>query len=65
MRRPRALEGDRRGHVTSVDKANVLETSPLWRKVATRIARDEFPEITAEHQLVDSTAMHLLARPRE
>ncbi len=54
----------RRGHVTSVDKANVLETSRLWREVATRVARDEFPGVTLEHQLVDSMAMHLLARPR-
>ncbi len=59
-----ALARSRRRHVTSVDKANVLETSRLWREVATRVARDEFPEITLEHQLVDSMAMHLLAKPR-
>jgi 3-isopropylmalate dehydrogenase len=47
-----------------VDKANVLETSRLWREVATRIARDEFPDIVLEHQLVDSMAMHLLSKPR-
>ncbi|MGH8077295.1 MAG: isocitrate/isopropylmalate family dehydrogenase, partial [Lysobacter sp.] len=52
-------------YVVSVDKANVLETSRLWREVATRIARDEFPDVALEHQLVDSMAMHLLARPRE
>ena len=58
------LARQRRGHLTSVDKANVLETSRLWRDVATRVARDEFPDITLEHQLVDSMAMHLIAKPR-
>ena len=43
----------------------MLETSRLWREVATRVARDEFPDVTLEHQLVDSMAMHLLAKPRE
>jgi 3-isopropylmalate dehydrogenase len=65
IRRACALARGRRGHVTSVDKANVLETSRLWREVATRVARDEFPEVVLEHQLVDSMAMHLIARPRE
>ena len=64
VRRACALARGRRGHVTSVDKANVLETSRLWRDVATRVAREEFPDVTMEHQLVDSMAMHLLARPR-
>ena len=64
MRRACILARARRGHVTSVDKANVLETSRLWRDVATRVVRDEFPEITLEHQLVDSMAMHLIAKPR-
>ena len=54
----------RSGRVTSVDKANVLETSRLWREVATQVARDEFPDVTLEHQLVDSMAMHLIAKPR-
>ena len=54
----------RRGRLTSVDKANVLETSRLWRDVATRVVRDEFPDVELEHQLVDSMAMHLIARPR-
>lgn len=54
----------RRGKLTSVDKANVLETSRLWREVATRVVRDEFPDVELEHQLVDSMAMHLIARPR-
>jgi len=64
VRRACALARTRRRHLTSVDKANVLETSRLWRDVATRIVRDEFPDITLEHQLVDSMAMHLLAKPR-
>ncbi|MFC6840915.1 3-isopropylmalate dehydrogenase [Xanthomonas theicola] len=59
------LARQRRNHVTSVDKANVLETSRLWRDVAARIGRDEFPDVRLEHQLVDSMAMHLLAKPRE
>ena len=59
------LARTRRGKVTSVDKANVLETSRLWREVVTRVHRDEFPEVALEHQLVDSMAMHLIARPRD
>src|SRR3546814_14710369 len=58
------LARQRRGHVVSVDKANVLETSRLWREVATRVAREEFPDVTLAHQLVASMAIHLLARPR-
>jgi 3-isopropylmalate dehydrogenase len=55
----------RRGKVTSVDKANVLDTSRLWRDVATRVFRDEFPTLTVEHLLVDAAAMHLLSRPAD
>jgi 3-isopropylmalate dehydrogenase len=58
------LAGQRSGRVTSVDKANVLETSRLWREVAERVAREEFPEITLEHALVDAAAMQLLQNPR-
>lgn len=52
----------RRRKVTSVDKANVLETSQLWRQVVTRIAAD-YPEVRLEHMLVDSCAMRLVTNP--
>jgi 3-isopropylmalate dehydrogenase len=53
-----------RTRVTSVDKANVLETSRLWREVVTRIHADEFPNIELEHLLVDNAAMQLVSGPR-
>ena len=53
----------RRGIVTSIDKANVLETSRLWRETATRIVRAEFPDIRLEHALVDAAAMQLIQSP--
>ncbi len=52
----------RRKKVTSVDKANVLETSQLWRRVVTRVAR-EFPDVTLDHMYVDACAMHLVSHP--
>jgi 3-isopropylmalate dehydrogenase len=52
----------RRRLVTSVDKANVLETSQLWRTVVTRIARD-YPEVTLQHMYVDACAMALVTAP--
>ena len=61
-RRAFELARARRRHVTSVDKANVLETSRLWRRTVTRIAAD-YPDVKLEHQLVDSMAMLLLTRP--
>src|ERR1700677_3699261 len=57
------LAGKRRGKVTSVDKANVLEVSQLWRATVTEVAKD-YPNITLEHQLVDSMAMHIMNIPR-
>ena len=57
------LAGKRRRKVTSVDKANVLEVSQLWRATVTEIAAD-YPDVTLEHQLVDSMAMHLMNIPR-
>jgi 3-isopropylmalate dehydrogenase len=55
----------RRRQLTSVDKANVLETSRLWRSVVERILPAEFPDVKFEHMLVDSAAMHLIRRPRD
>ena len=53
-----------RSRVTSVDKANVLETSRLWREVVMRVHASEFPNIQLEHVLVDNAAMQLVAAPR-
>jgi 3-isopropylmalate dehydrogenase len=53
-----------RSRVTSVDKANVLETSRLWRETVSRVGADEFPDTELEHLLVDNTAMQLVAAPR-
>jgi 3-isopropylmalate dehydrogenase len=53
----------RRRKLTSVDKANVLETSRLWREVTMRVVAAEFPQLELEHLLVDACAMHLLQRP--
>jgi 3-isopropylmalate dehydrogenase len=52
-----------RTHVTSVDKANVLETSRLWREVITRVGAQEFPGVELRHLLVDNAAMALVSAP--
>mgnify|MGYP001277199479 CR=1 FL=1 len=52
----------RRKKVTSVDKANVLSSSRLWRRTADRVAA-AYPDVTLEHLLVDACAMHLIRRP--
>ena len=54
----------RRQRVTSVDKANVLETSRLWREIVTELHAAEFSDIELEHLLVDNAAMRLVAAPR-
>jgi 3-isopropylmalate dehydrogenase len=54
----------RRAHITSVDKANILETSRLWRETVERVARD-YPQVELDHMLVDNAAMQLVARPRD
>jgi len=55
----------RGGKLTSVDKANVLEASRLWRQVAERIVTEEFPDLTYDVVLVDAMAMHLISRPKD
>ena len=59
------LAKTRRGKLCSVDKANVLETSRLWRDVTDRLIADEFAELELETLLVDAAAMHLLSRPAD
>jgi len=63
VRAAATLARGRRGKLTSVDKANVLETSRLWRSVTTRVMREEFPDVQIEHVLVDACAMYLISRP--
>jgi 3-isopropylmalate dehydrogenase len=53
----------RHRRIVSVDKANVLETSRLWRTVVERVLKEEFPQVQFEHMLVDAAAMHLIRRP--
>src|SRR3984885_7611713 len=60
-----ALARGRKRKLTSVDKANVLETSRLWRATVDLLLPAEFPDVAYEHMLVDSAAMHLLQRPRD
>jgi 3-isopropylmalate dehydrogenase len=57
------LARGRRKFITSVDKANVLETSRLWRSTVEKVLNEEFPDVKYEHQLVDSAAMLLIRKP--
>ncbi|MDH5164270.1 3-isopropylmalate dehydrogenase [Heyndrickxia oleronia] len=58
------LAQKRRGILTSVDKANVLESSRMWREVVNRIAK-KYPDVTVNHMLVDSASMQLIYRPEQ
>ena len=65
VRRAAAQARSRRGRLTLVDKANVLATSRLWRRVTDQLMAEEFPDLHYERLLVDAAAMHLLSRPAE
>lgn len=58
------LASERRGLVTSIDKANVLATSKLWRDVVSRV-HEEYPKVELNHQLVDSAAMRLITHAKD
>ena len=53
----------RNKHVTSIDKANVLESSKLWRRTVTEVAKD-YPEVELDHMYVDNAAMQLVRNPK-
>lgn len=59
-----SLAAERKNKVSSIDKANVLETSRLWRETVSRVSK-EYPSITLEHLLIDAATMHLLTRPSD
>ncbi|MDX6727494.1 MAG: 3-isopropylmalate dehydrogenase, partial [Baekduia sp.] len=61
----RTAFGAARTKVASVDKANVLETSRLWRETVERLHAEEFPDVALEHILVDNAAMQLVSNPRD
>ena len=63
-RRAFELARSRRGQLTSVDKANVLDTSRMWRRVVGEVAGD-YPDVEVEHMLVDNAAMQLASRPEQ
>src|SRR6266404_90635 len=58
-----AAAARRRGKVTSVDKANVLETSQLWRQTVSRVGL-KYPQVELDHLYVDAAAMHIITNPR-
>jgi 3-isopropylmalate dehydrogenase len=57
------LAQGRRRSIVSIDKANVLETSRLWRSTVEQVLSSEFPDVKLEHMLVDAAAMHLIRKP--
>ena len=59
------LAQGRKGNLCSVDKANVLETSRLWRDVCAKTIAEEFSDLKLEHMLIDAAAMHLINRPAD
>jgi 3-isopropylmalate dehydrogenase len=59
------IAAQRSGRITLVDKANVLETSRLWREVAHRVIDEEFDGVSIENMYVDAASMHLLTRPAD
>ncbi len=59
------LARKRTGRLISVDKANVLETTVLWRKVVTEVGEREFPDVALSHMLVDNCAMQLVRAPKQ
>jgi 3-isopropylmalate dehydrogenase len=63
VRTAASLAQGRQRRLTSVDKANVLETSRLWREVTSRVVSEEFPDVKLDHQLVDSCALKLVQQP--
>ncbi len=63
VRTAASLARERRGKLTSVDKANVMASSRLWRAVTSAVMASEFPDVAVEHILVDAFAMHLLRAP--
>lgn len=65
VRRAASIARGRKKKLASIDKANVMETSRLWREVTTRVMADEFPDVELSHVLVDAMAMYLVQRPAD
>ncbi len=65
MRTAARIARGRRKRLCSVDKANVLETSRLWREVTVRVMKQEFPDVALSHMLVDACAMQLIRKPAD